>query len=156
MTTWFSPELDVSSGSLAIRVWSMSVCAVGSRSRRSPAWPTTSTAVAAPASAKRQIQGDRHAGAYLDIALQGLKSLGLDGDVIRIRWQIAEDVTARRVRVRGPRKSADRIADPYLNGLHHTARRILHCALHRAGAAKPLREGRRRHDGQDQHGDHNP
>ncbi len=48
--TWFRPEED-SSGILSIRLRSTSVCAVGSRSIRSSAWPTTSTLLVALANA---------------------------------------------------------------------------------------------------------
>ena len=42
-----------------------------------------------------------------------------------------------------------------LDGLHHAAGRILDGALHRAGAAESLCEGRRSHQGQDQQRDDN-
>ena len=76
----------------------MSVWAVGSRSSRSSAWPTTSTLAVAPASASVEIERDRHAAPHFDVALERLESLRLDREVIGIRRQVAEDVTCRRHR----------------------------------------------------------
>ena len=42
---------------------------------------------------QRQVERDRHAAPHVDVALERLEPLGLDDDVIRIRRQVAEDVT---------------------------------------------------------------
>ena len=63
----------------------------------------------APASASAQVQRDRHAGPHVDVALERLKSLRLDREVIRIRRQVVEHVLARRVRRRRPSEAGDRI-----------------------------------------------
>jgi hypothetical protein len=104
------------------------------------------------AEGQRQVQGDRHAGTNVHVAVKSLEALRFNGDVVRIRRKIAEDIPPRRVGRHHPRESRNRIADPDLNGLHHAARRILHCPLDGASAAETLCAGQRR-DQQRQHGD---
>ena len=91
---------------------------------------------------ERQIEGDRCAGAHVDVAFERLESLRLDDDVIRIRRQIAEDVPAGGIGGRRARKAGDRVTEANLDRLHEAAGRVLDGALY-GTATQPLRASRR-------------
>jgi hypothetical protein len=88
---------------------------------------------------QRQIEHDRHGAPDVDVPVEFLKPLRFHGDVIRVRWQVAEHVVAHSIGSRGPRIAADRIADSHLHGLHDATGWIFDRALNRPGAAESLR-----------------
>ena len=90
--------MTASIGSLSMTFWSMSTCAVGSRSASSSVCPVTSTDVVAPARLSAEIQLDRHAGPHVDVARERLEALGGHLDVIGVWRQIAEHELSQRRR----------------------------------------------------------
>jgi hypothetical protein len=91
-----------------------------------------------PRQRERQVEHDGHRGADIHIAFELLESLRLDGDVIRIRRQVAEDVLPGRIGRGRPGKAGDWIGDSDLDRLHHTTSWIFHGALHGACATQSL------------------
>ena len=143
--TWLRPP-DVSIGSLSMRLWSMSVCAVGSRSSRIFRVADDLHGGRRARQRQRQIERDRHAAAHVDVLFERLKSLRGHRDVIGVRRQVAEHILARGVRRRRPAVAGDRDCRSDLDRLHHAAGRVFDDALDGAGAAQPLGGGARHAD----------
>jgi hypothetical protein len=99
-----------------------------------------------PGEHQRNIEGDGHTGADVDVTLERVEPLRIDGDMVRVRRQVAEGELASSIRGRRSREAGDRVADFDLDRLHHAAGGIFDGALDRPGAAQALRPRARHSD----------
>ena len=99
-----------------------------------------------------QIKRDRNGAAHIHIALERLKALRLDQNVVRIRRQIVEDVPPCRICRSRSSEARHGIGDLHLDRLHHAAGRILHGALNGSRSTQSLPDCRHSERSQAQHG----